>query len=781
MTMRKRLLSVLVAVLIVFSIMQISTGSTYAASGDPAMDLGTAVLDQNVNTSTAQTVWYADKAWRVIGYDGRGAAGKSGAVTLLAARNLDQTQFDSSGSNSNVYASSTLKTKVDATAESFSDGEQGAVIKRTLLHGDYNRGNTDCIAGDEDIPDVLLWPLSTKEASGVNENLRIVDPEHPTWATSCWWLRSPGVYDNTVPYVDGLNTVHYFGDYANKTFGVRPAFYLNPESVLFTSAAENGKSSGPEGTDALKKQSDQKSSGDEWKVTLRSGHEDFEISEGSDTVNGVEFQYTGASVGTEDKPEYISAIITDKPVTDSSATIKYYGRIQTCTSESGSVTIDTAGKLGDNEHLYVFNEQYNGDKSTDYSSALQEVMIPISYDVTFKVTNGLWNDGTAEDKTVTLNGYKGYTLKLAAEQIPAVGNNPNEDCRAGNWDTPPDEDTAITDNTTYIYTYIDQQVENVIALIEALPEVDAMKRTDVAAVREAKNAYDALTKSQQAQIDADLTARLNEAVDKASQIVAEAAEAADLRDKAVVYLAYLNRLVDGSLYTAASYKDYADAYQTFNELVNDDEATTEQLRAARSAVIRAYTDLEKKIDISAAKITGLKAVSYTGKAQTQKPVVTLDGTTLNPDTEYKVSYRNNTNAGTAAVIVTGIGDDHMGTVSAAFKINKAANPLTIKPKTATVKYSKLKKKTQTLAVTKIIKFTKQLKDKKTYTLVFAKKGSKSFKKYFKINKTTGKLTIKKNSKMKKGTYKVKVKVRALGNSNYKASAVKSVTFKVRVK
>lgn len=45
----------------------------------------------------------------------------------------------------------------------------------------------------------------------------------------------------------------------------------------------------------------------------------------------------------------------------------------------------------------------------------------------------------------------------------------------------------------------------------------------------------------------------------------------------------------------------------------------------------------------------------------------------------------------------------------------------------------------------------------------------------------GKVTIKKNKRMKKGTYKVKVKIQALGNSNYKASAVKSVTFKVKVK
>ena len=67
----------------------------------------------------------------------------------------------------------------------------------------------------------------------------------------------------------------------------------------------------------------------------------------------------------------------------------------------------------------------------------------------------------------------------------------------------------------------------------------------------------------------------------------------------------------------------------------------------------------------------------------------------------------------------------------------------------------------------------------TYTLSSAKQGKKSVKKYFKINKKTGKLTVKKG--LKKGTYTVKVKVKANGNTNYKASTVKTVTFKVKVK
>lgn len=35
--------------------------------------------------------------------------------------------------------------------------------------------------------------------------------------------------------------------------------------------------------------------------------------------------------------------------------------------------------------------------------------------------------------------------------------------------------------------------------------------------------------------------------------------------------------------------------------------------------------------------------------------------------------------------------------------------------------------------------------------------------------------------LKKGTYKVKLKAKAGGNTNYKASAVKTVTFKIKVK
>ena len=61
---------------------------------------------------------------------------------------------------------------------------------------------------------------------------------------------------------------------------------------------------------------------------------------------------------------------------------------------------------------------------------------------------------------------------------------------------------------------------------------------------------------------------------------------------------------------------------------------------------------------------------------------------------------------------------------------------------------------------------------------FVEKGKKSAKKNITFNAKTGKITVKKNTK--KGTYKLKVKVTADGNQNYK-SAGKTVTVTVKVK
>ena len=115
------------------------------------------------------------------------------------------------------------------------------------------------------------------------------------------------------------------------------------------------------------------------------------------------------------------------------------------------------------------------------------------------------------------------------------------------------------------------------------------------------------------------------------------------------------------------------------------------------------------------------------------------------------------------------------------EVVKAQNWVEAKGKAASVKLSKLKKKAQKVKAAKTVKFKHKGQGKIKYKLVSAKKGKKSFKKYFKVNSKTGLLTIKKNNNMKKGAYKVTVKVKALGNKNYVASAFEKVTFKIKVK
>lgn len=106
------------------------------------------------------------------------------------------------------------------------------------------------------------------------------------------------------------------------------------------------------------------------------------------------------------------------------------------------------------------------------------------------------------------------------------------------------------------------------------------------------------------------------------------------------------------------------------------------------------------------------------------------------------------------------------------KLPKKANTLKIKAKTATVKYSTLRKKTLGLSVSKVIGITKKGQGKLTYAKAA---GNKKIT----INKKTGKVTVKKG--LKKGNYRVKVKVKAAGNANYNASAWKIVTFIIKVK
>ena len=81
--------------------------------------------------------------------------------------------------------------------------------------------------------------------------------------------------------------------------------------------------------------------------------------------------------------------------------------------------------------------------------------------------------------------------------------------------------------------------------------------------------------------------------------------------------------------------------------------------------------------VSTLSISGITAKTYNGKAQTQAVVVKDGDTTLADGTDYTVTYKDNTNAGTASVIITGIGK-YSDSVTKTFTIKKIANTITAK-------------------------------------------------------------------------------------------------------
>ena len=190
--MKKRILSILLCLCMAACMLPTVA---FAADKGKAIQLGTNALNKNVNTATAPTVYFGQDhgdnpgARRVIGYDGNGVAGAQGDMTLLAASNMGVVKFANDAAN-NKYAPSNLKTAIDKLAGKLTAEENAAVKKRTLTSGKYNEENTDCVAGAQ-VDNAVFWPLSSKEAIAVNNDLRIADKENPKWASSYWWLRSP--------------------------------------------------------------------------------------------------------------------------------------------------------------------------------------------------------------------------------------------------------------------------------------------------------------------------------------------------------------------------------------------------------------------------------------------------------------------------------------------------------------------------------------------------------------------------------------------------------------
>ena len=374
--MKKRILSILLTLCMMLCLTPISVfAEEVGTEGSAAIQLGAdalSVLSKNVNTATAPTVYFGQDhennlaAWRVIGYDGSGVTSSKGDITLLAAGAMGVIPFVDTILN-NEYAPSNLKTAIDALAEKLTTEENAAVKKRTLTSGSYDGENTDCVAGGQ-VDNAVFWPLSAKEAIAVNNDLRALNPAHPNWVDSGWWLRSPGSDKYRLAVVRSEGSVQYSGFSVlifNNHRTVRPAFNLNLNSVLFASAAVGGKPDG--GLTPIPEYS-----GNEWKLTLLDSRRNFAVTEKTVSAvpdDTVTLNYKGATRG---KNEYISVILADNNGA------QYYGRVAQPTAKSGRVEIKIPSDIAPGDYtMKVFSEQYNGDCKTDLASAFADVTLTV--------------------------------------------------------------------------------------------------------------------------------------------------------------------------------------------------------------------------------------------------------------------------------------------------------------------------------------------------------------------------------------------------------------------
>ncbi len=214
-------------------------------------------------------------------------------------------------------------------------------------------------------------------------------------------MRSPGSSDDSVALV--LNNGYVLREgalvYPGTSCRVRPAFYLNPECIIFTSTAAGGKNPGTEGDGTLNQVGTVSvAANTEWKLTLidstRSGFSAARVDRGNVAAgDSIKVRFSGAG---NDAGEYVSAVLVSSSATSD---LLYYGHIATHTAASGDAGVDVAIPAGLADGTYilkVFSEKVNTTApTTDLASNPESNKITITvkneYDLVYDKNGGSGN------------------------------------------------------------------------------------------------------------------------------------------------------------------------------------------------------------------------------------------------------------------------------------------------------------------------------------------------------------------------------------------------------
>ena len=323
--------------------------------------------------------------WRVLSNDG--------SLFVVSDKNLDCVEYNSSAETVTWEDCSLRKwLNVRFLDTAFSTTEQGAVLESLVVNEDGAKGSEAgadtrdkvyILSIYEVIDPELGFPTDWKDKGGtrVALNTEYTRSKHASTdsdMSGTWWLRTPGDAKNAANVFNAGNVFVRGSNVSNFDLAVRPAMNIDPSKVLFSSAAEGGKTSGDPGADAMKEVGPY--NGSDWKLTVKDDTRPvFDASlSGPETVlkdGRVKLKYTGAATGDN---EYVSAVIED-----AEGSILYYGNIVDNSSAgaaaSGEAAINVPADLVPGEYkIKVFSERCNGDLKTDTASNVVTLNISIS-------------------------------------------------------------------------------------------------------------------------------------------------------------------------------------------------------------------------------------------------------------------------------------------------------------------------------------------------------------------------------------------------------------------
>jgi maltodextrin utilization protein YvdJ len=381
--MRKKVLSVFLALVMTLCLaptVAFANGET-GDNTDKTITLGTSGISAyDKNTGKADTIYYGvytkdgknyNVPWYVINFDTENNTG-----FMLSKYTLGNSEF-----RNNVrgyYAGSKLQTVMNGlyngeNTSLFTGMEQGAINATTLI-------GSSMYSTESDIKNAHLFPLSIDEAESLgwkSDILKAKDITNPDGKACWWWLRSSDPH-YAAAYV--ASSGDYWYDVMSTCDAVRPAFNLNLNSVLLTSASGTSKSS------AIVSDSAQigAMTGNEWKLTLKDTRKTINLADNqavsmaADGTITVPYTYTDTATADTEKVNQISVMITKKSYTESNAEILYYGALQGTLSANGTGTFVLPSTLqgqalGTDYHVYILAEHTTNTNATDYSSTPAEI------------------------------------------------------------------------------------------------------------------------------------------------------------------------------------------------------------------------------------------------------------------------------------------------------------------------------------------------------------------------------------------------------------------------